>query len=728
MKTAASLREGRVRTPMILQMEALECGAAALAIILAHHGSIVPLATLRRECGVSRDGSKASHILQAAESHGLIAKAFKRDLPELKATRYPFIVYWNFNHFLVVEGYRRGRVYVNDPATGPRSVPLDEFDTSYTGIVLTFEPGPDFRRGGMGPNLVLSLWKRLRGSVMPIAAASAAALLLVIPGLITPALMEAFVDKVLVQGLHDWGRPLVLGMLLAALLRGFLGAVELGILRRLQTRLAVSSSARFVRHLLQLPASYYSQRYTGEIAGRIALNDRVADVLSGRLATTALDVLMMVFYLAVMWRFNLLLTAVAAGFALLNFAVLRWSARLARERNIRLSMAEGRAAGVGIAGLQSIRTIKASGQESDFFARWAGFFADLSHSHQELSIVNYYTGVVPSLLTALMTACILGAGGFEVIHGHMSIGMLVAFQSLAASFLLPVNSLVELGAQIQQVQADLTRLDDVLGSPAPQEPALSENDAVPVRLTGHVEFRNVTFQYSPVTPPIVENLSLIAQPGQRIALVGASGSGKSTVAKMLAGLYEPVSGEILFDGVPATIVPREILSNSLAMVDQDILLFQGSVRDNLTLWDASTPEPSLEAACQDALIDGVIHALPEGHASELLEGGANLSGGQRQRLEIARALASDPSILVMDEATSALDAETERLIDRNIRRRGCTCFVVAHRLSTVRDSDEIIVLDRGRVLQRGTHDRLIREDGPYRALLASDDDPDVPHL
>jgi NHLM bacteriocin system ABC transporter peptidase/ATP-binding protein len=706
-------------------MEALECGAAALAIILAHYGRIVPLPTLRRECGVSRDGSKATHILQAAESHGLIAKAFKRDLPALKNTLYPFIVYWNFNHFLVVEGYHKGRVYVNDPATGPRSVPLDEFDASYTGIVLTFEPGPDFQRGGARPNFVLSLWKRLRGSLMPVAAAIAAAVLLVIPGLVTPALMEAFVDKVLVQGLHDWGRPLVMGMLLAALLRGLLGAIQLGILRRLQTRLAVSNSGRFVKHLLQLPASYYAQRYSGEIASRIALNDRVADVLSGRLATTALNVLMMVFYLAVMWRFNPLLTAVAAAFALLNFAILRWTARLCRERNIRLSMAEGRAAGVGIAGLQSIRTIKASGQESDFFARWAGFFADLSHSYQELSIVNYYVGVVPSLLTALLTAFILGVGGFQVIHGHMSIGMLVAFQSLAASFLLPVNSLVALGAEMQELEAELSRLDDVLSSPVPQEPALSEHAGMPVRLTGHVEFRNVTFRYSPVTPPIIENLSLIAQPGQRIAFVGASGSGKSTIARMLAGLYVPVSGEILFDGIPASIMPREILSNSLAMVDQEILLFQGSVRENITLWDASTPEASIGAACQDALIDGVIHALPEGHSSGLLEGGANLSGGQRQRLEIARALASDPSILVMDEATSALDAETELLIDRNIRRRGCTCFVVAHRLSTVRDSDEIIVLDQGRVLQRGTHDRLIREDGPYRALLADDEDAEV---
>jgi ATP-binding cassette subfamily C protein len=388
-------------------------------------------------------------------------------------------------------------------------------------------------------------------------------------------------------------------------------------------------------------------------------------------------------------------------------------------------MADGRKSGIGIAGLQSIRTIKASGIESDFFARWAGYFANYSQSHQDLSVINYYAGALPPLLAALMTACVLGVGGYEVIHGRMSIGMLVAFQSLSVSFLQPVNNLVALGATVQTLEAQLSRLDDVLGSPAPEDPALSAQPSLPVRLRGHVEFRNVTFGYSPVSPPIIGDLSFSLHPGQRVAFVGGSGSGKSTVARLLAGLYTPTSGEILFDGIPAQTIPREILSNSLALVDQDILLFKGSVRDNLTLWDTSTPHESLVRACRDALIDGVVDALPEGYESELLEGAANLSGGQRQRLEIARALAADPSILVMDEGTSALDSETELLIDRNIRRRGCSCFIVAHRLSTVRDSDEIIVLDNGRVAERGTHEQLIREDGLYARLLADSEDTEM---
>jgi ATP-binding cassette, subfamily C, bacterial len=716
-KRETPLREKRLRTPMVLQMEAVECGAAALAIILAHYGRRVPLPTLRRDCGVSRDGSNVSNMLKAAQAHGLMAKAYKKDLPALRETAYPYIVHWNFNHFVVVEGYRRGRVYLNDPASGPRSVTMEEFNTSYTGIVLTFEPGPNFEPGGARSSVIRSLWKRLRGSLLPVCAAIATAVLLVIPGLATPALMEAFVDKVLVEGLHDWGWPLVLGMLLAALLRGALSAIQLGILRRLRIRLAVAHSSRFVKHLLQLPASYYAQRYGGEVSSRIALNDRVAEALSGRLATAAIDALMMILYLAVMWRFNRWLTVTAAVFAALDFGVLRAIARRRTEATVRLSVAEGRTAGVGISGLQSIRTLKASGLESDFFARWAGFFAHLRQSDQELSGVNYYLSVLPPLVGALMTATILGVGGYEVIQGGMSIGMLVAFQSLSMSFLLPVNNLVASGASMQELAGHLSRLDDVLSSPVPEEPALDAAEVLPVRLSGEVEFRHVTFGYSPVTPPIVRDLSFIARPGQRIAFVGGSGSGKSTIARLLAGLYAPLSGEILFDGIPSGAIPREILSNSLAMVDQDILLFKGSIRDNLTLWDASTGDASLTRACRDALIDGVIDALPEGYSSELMEGGANLSGGQRQRLEIARALACDPSILILDEATSALDAETELLIDRNIRRRGCTCFIVAHRLSTIRDSDEIIVLDRGQVVQRGTHDELIPEDGLYRLLL-----------
>ncbi len=718
------LPRSRVRTPMILQMEAVECGAAALAIILAHYKRIVPLATLRRDCGVSRDGSKCSGILKAAHSYGLIAKAYKRDLKALAKAAYPYVVFWNFNHFLVVEGCRKGRVYLNDPSTGPRSVSMEEFDRSYTGVMMTFSPGPEFRRGGAKPGVMMGLARRLKGSVPEVLAAVCAALLLVAPGVAIPALVAAFVDRVLVEGQTDWGRPLVVGMLVACVLRWAFGALQFRILRRLQLRLSVANAGRFVWHLLRLPAAYYAQRFPGEVASRISLNDGVAEVLSGRLATTGIDVLMMVFYLLVMWRFSRPLTLAAGFFAAVNFLILSWVGQRRREIYLRLGMATGKTAGVGIAGLQSIRTLKASALESEFFARWSGFFAVMYNARRELSVINAVLGVVPPLVSSLMVVVILTLGGLAVTNGQMSIGMLVAFQSLAMSFLGPVNNLVALGATVQQLEADLSRLDDVLGSPPREEAALGSAPDIPVRLRGHVEFRQVTFGYSPVDPPLIADISFAIRPGQRIALVGGSGSGKSTVARLLAGVYSPDSGKILLDGIPASAIPREILSNSMALVDQDLLFFSGSVLTNLMLWDTSMPRESVMRGCEDAQIKTAIEALPEGFSSELVEGAGNLSGGQRQRLEIARALASNPSILILDEATSALDAETELAIDHGVRKRGCTCLVVAHRLSTVRDCDEIIVLDRGRIAERGTHDELIARAGMYFSLLSDDSDGD----
>jgi ATP-binding cassette subfamily C protein len=700
-------------------MENVECGAACLAIILGYWGRIVPLAQLRGECGVSRDGSKASNILAAARAHGMHAKGFKKELSGLKDVRYPYIIFWNFNHFLVVEGRRGGMVYLNDPASGPRRVTLEEFDEGYTGIVLVLEPGPDFHRSGRKPSVLAGLGTRLKGSFGAVALCTLVAFLLVLPGLTAPALMQLFVDKVLVQGFTDWARPIILGMFLTALLKVLLTRIQSGLLRRLKIKLAVVLSSRFVRHLLDLPASYYAQRYSGEVIDRVALNDSVAEVLSGRLATTLIDILMMVFYLAVMIQFDKVLTLIGVGFAVLNACLLRWIARRRVDANRRLGQFAGKTAGVSVSGLQNIRQLKASALESDFFQRWAGHYAKLSNARQELGLVNQYMGVLPTFLSSIMTMLILTVGGLRVIHGMLSIGQLVGFQSLMYSFLLPVNNLVALGGTLQELEVDVTRLDDVLRNPQESHESAVTTSPV-VRLEGHLELSGVSFGYNPIAAPLIEELSFRVEPGQRIALVGGSGSGKSTVARIVAGLYRPTSGEVLFDGRLRSEIQSNVMTNSVAMVQQDILMFEGSVRDNLTLWDASVPEANIVAACRDALIDDVIAAIPDGYRGALLEGAANMSGGQRQRLEIARALVNNPSILIMDEATSALDAETERRIDQNIRRRGCTCLIVAHRLSTIRDADEIIVLHQGRVVQRGTHETLVRREGEYARLLAGD--------
>jgi ATP-binding cassette subfamily C protein len=737
----------RVKTPTLLQMEAVECGAAALGIILGYYRRIVPLPELRRECGVSRDGSKASNMLKAARNYGLQAKGFKKELKQLQDLHPPYIVFWNFNHFLVVEGFSKQRVYLNDPATGPRHVSLQEFDEGYTGVVLVMEPGEEFTKGGRKPSIILSLWERLQGSAGALVYCMIAGFFLTTIGMAIPVFSQIFVDDILVQQRQHWLRPLLLAMAIAAILQGSLTLLRLRYLRRLKIKLAVGMSSRFLWHILRLPISFYAQRFAGEISYRTTLNDQVADVLSGKLATTAIDAVMVIFYALIMFQYDWVLTLITASFAAVNIITLRWISRQRTDANQRLIQEYGKAAGTSIAALQSIETLKASGLESDFFSRWSGYYTKAINSQQELGTTNQIFSVLPMLMSALSSMFLLVVGGLRVMNGHLSIGMLIAFQVLMQNFQDPVNNLVNFGSNLQELEGNLIRLDDVLNNPiAPQveqkntgkrekvkgqgedssllplplalSPS-SDHSLLP-KLQGYVELRNIAFGYSRLEAPLIENFNLSIKPGQRVALVGGSGSGKSTIAKLLSGLYQPWAGEILFDGKPKEQIPHQLLTNSVAMVEQEILLFGGTVRDNLTLWDVTISDKNLMRACEDAAIDNVILSMAGGLDAELIEGAANLSGGQRQRLEIARALVNNPSILIMDEATSALDVETEKIIDENLRRRGCTCIIVAHRLSTIRDCDEIIVLERGKVVQRGTHQQLWQVEGVYSRLIRTE--------
>lgn len=719
----------RVKTPTLLQMEAVECGAAALGIILNFYHRIVPLPELRRECGVSRDGSKASNMLKAARRYGLQAKGFKKELEQLQNLYPPYIVFWNFNHFLVVEGFSDRRVHLNDPATGPRTVSLEEFDEAYTGVVLVMEPGIEFKKGGSKPSIFSSLWVRLAETIGALIYCMSCGFLLTLVGLVVPVFSQIFVDDILIEGKHFWLRPLVLGMIIAAGLQGLLTLLRLRYLRRLKVKLSVGMSSRFLWHILRLPVSFYAQRFAGEISNRTLLNDQVAEVLSGQLATTAIDAVMVLFYALIMFQYDIVLTLLTIAFAAVNVFTLQWVSRQRVDANQRLIQEYGKAAGASIAALQSIETLKASGLESDFFGRWSGYYAKAINSQQELGVTNQIFSVLPALLSAVSSACLLVIGGLRVINGHLSIGMLIAFQALMYNFLEPINNLVNFGSTLQELEGNLIRLDDVLCNPIDSqieqrtysEPLSSSSTAYHLtKLQGYVELKNITFGYSQLDTPLIENFNLLVKPGQRIALVGGSGSGKSTIAKIIAGLYESWSGEILFDGISRKEIPLSILTNSVAMVEQDILMFGGSVRDNLTLWDATVPHKNLVRACQDAAIDDIVLSMPGGYDAELIEGAANLSGGQRQRLGIARALVNNPSLLIMDEATSALDTETEKIIDQNLRRRGCTCIIVAHRLSTIRDCDEIIVLERGKEVQRGTHQELWQIEGIYSRLIRTE--------
>ena len=745
----------RVKTPTVLQMEAVECGAAALGKILGYHGRTVPLAELRQACGVSRDGVTAASVLKAARNYGMEAKGYKKSLERVTQLEPPFIVFWHFNHFLVVDGFDAKWVYLNDPATGPRRVTPEEFDEGYTGIALTFAPTENFQPGGQKERLVRSLWQRLRSSWGALLLAVIAGMFLVLPALVLPALSRIFVDSVLVGGRLEWLPYVLVGLLLTALVQGWLTALQRRYLRSLRIKLAVGMTSRFVWHVLRLPVGFYAQRFAGEIASRIRLNDEVAAVLSGRLTTTVISLVLVLFYALAMAQYDLLLTAIVVGFAIVNVGVLQWIGRQRVDANLRLSQEHGKAAGVAIAGIQNMETLKASGLESDFFARWAGYYTKSINAQQALGLTNQFLGILPSLLSALTNLALLVVGGWRVIDNSLTIGMLVAFQLLMVSFQRPVNSLVRFASTLQTLQGNLNRLNDVLGNAIDQQ-LLSDGEkdsgkhgsqkldvrsqesgvrsqgsevrsqnhsstsSLPHRLTGSITLTNLSFGYHPLEAPLIEDLNLTIQPGQRVAFVGGSGSGKSTLAKLVAGLYQPRSGEIAFDGMPRSQIPREVLTNSVAVVEQDILIFEGSIRDNLTLWDTTIPDADLRRAAQDAVIEEVILSQPYGYDAQLLEGASNLSGGQRQRLEMARALVGNPSILILDEATSALDTETEKHIDQNLRRRGCTCIIVAHRLSTIRDCDEILVLDRGKVVQRGTHESLWEEGGYYGRLIKSE--------
>jgi NHLM bacteriocin system ABC transporter peptidase/ATP-binding protein len=711
----------RVKVPTVLQMEAVECGAASLAMILAYWGRYVALEELRIACGVSRDGSKASNVVKAARSYGLIAKGYRKEPADLKEMRLPAIIHWNFNHFLVLEGFGKGKVYLNDPGSGPRIITEEEFDQSFTGIVLTFEPSPDFVKSGTKPSILSALKKRLEGSHAALTFVILVGLLLVVPGLVIPVFSRIFVDDILLGGRENWLIPLLLGMGFTALFRGILTWIQQYYLVRLETKIALQTTAQFYWHVLRLPVVFFTQRYAGDICSRVQSNDKVAQLLSGQLATNALNCVMVVFYFILMIWYNLWLALVGALIAVINILYLRYVSRKRVDQNRKLLQDLGKLDGVAMSGLQLIETLKANGSESDFFAKWSGYQAKALNAEQEIGVSTQFLSAIPSFLTTLTNTVVLVLGGVLIFKGEMTIGMLVAFQSLMSSFLQPVTGLVSLGSQLQEMEGDMNRIDDVLKYPVDEQTKEdvqgADSDNIYKKLEGFVELKGITFGYSPLEPPLIENFDLKLTPGSRVALVGGSGSGKSTVAKLIAGVYKPWSGEILYDGKPRESISRAVISHSLAMVDQDNALFQGSIRDNITLWDHTISEFELIRAAKDACIHDDITSRPGGYDQRLDEGGSNFSGGQRQRLEIARALAGNPTILILDEATSALDPLTEKVIDERIRRRGCTCIIVAHRLSTIRDCDEIIVLERGKIVERGIHEELKDLNGHYVKLI-----------
>ncbi|WP_328741641.1 NHLP family bacteriocin export ABC transporter peptidase/permease/ATPase subunit [Streptomyces caniferus] len=711
-----------VRTPTVLQMEAVECGAASLAMVLAHYGRHVPLEELRIACGVSRDGSRASNVLKAARSYGLQAKGMQMEPSALAEVQAPAILFWEFNHYVVYDGISRrfGRrgVRINDPDKGRRFVPTEDFDTSFTGVALVFEPGEDFRKGGRKPGVLGAVPARMRGTTGTLLAALLASLLLVAVGAAVPALSRTYIDMFLIGNQTSLLGPLFASMAAMVALTALLTGLQQANLLRGRIISSTLTSARFLRHLLRLPVTFFAQRSPADLVQRLQSNDAVAETLARDLAAAGVDGIVVILYAVLLWTYDPQLTVIGVGIALLNVVAMRIVIRLRSTHTQKLRADTARLTNTSYTGLQLIETMKATGGENGYFRRWAGQHATTLEVQQRLGVPSAVLAVVAPTLATLNSALILWIGGLRAVEGHISIGLLVAFQALVTRFTAPVTRLNGVAGRIQDFAADVARLKDVESFPVDSLYSRPEPDADTRRLKGHVTLEDITFGYSPLDKPLLTGFSLAVGPGRQVALVGGSGSGKSTVSRLISGLYSPWEGSIRIDGQRLEDLSRSALAASVSFVDQDIFLFEGTVRDNVALWDPSIPDDAVITALQDAaLYDDVIARRPDGIYSRVEQDGRNFSGGQRQRLEIARALVRRPSILVLDEVTSALDAQTEQTIMDNLRRRGCACVVIAHRLSTVRDSDEIVVLDHGVVVERGRHEDLVAAGGPYAELV-----------
>lgn len=711
-----------VKVPTVLQMESVECGAAALSIILGHFGKFVPLEKLRIACGVSRDGLKATNIIKAAREFGLDAKGYAKSVEKLMQIETPAIIFWNFNHFLVLEGFSKDKVYLSDPAQGRYAVTYEEFNEAYTGVVLTFKQNERFEKGNEKRGLAASLATRVSNSKLSITYIFLASLFLVIPGLVIPSFIQVFIDKYLVNGHADFVMPLLLIMGGVLTVNAVLVYLQQYYLLKLETKLALTTSSKFLWHVFHLPISFFTQRYSGEIGNRVSLNDKVARLLSGDLANAVLNVIIVLFYAFLMFSYDVPLTLIGIGMAGLNVLALRYVSRARKDGSRLLSNETGKLLGTTTSGISMIETLKASGRENDFFTNWIGYLAKVMNSQQQLGWLTIRLNVLPPLIMSLTTTLILGLGALRIMDGEMTLGALVSFTYLMGNFIGPVNQLIAVGTMLHETESDMGRIDDVLNYELdeqfrPGAVAAAQSDGICTKLTGYFELKNVTFGYNTTMAPLIENFNLKLKPGSRVALVGGSGSGKSTVAKIASGLYPIWGGEVLFDGKSKSVIPRHVVTNSLAVIDQEVLVFKGTVKENISFWDSTISDKHIIQSARDAAIHDIISVRKDGYDSAVSEGGSNFSGGQRQRLEIARALATNPSILIMDEATSALDPTAEKIVMDNIKKRGCTCLIVAHRLSTIIDCDEIIVMEYGKVVERGTHQELVKKNGVYAHLI-----------
>lgn len=700
----------------MLQMNTVECGAACLAMILSYYGRQTSISEVCNRCGIGRDGISALALVRVANAYGLRTRALTVESQELRFVTVPAIIHWDFNHFLVLEHWSPHVIDIVDPAQGRRRLSIAEFEQRFTGIVILLEPGVTFAKGSSPATInvrtyAASYVKFSPASLFQILAAS---LLLQLCGLALPILTKVVVDQIIPLGLQNELALLGLGMMILVLAQLVTTLLRGLVLLYIQTRIDIRMMLSFFEHLLTLPVRFFQQHASGDLIARMSSNQIIRDTISNQLISTLLDGGFVLVYFFLLLSQSFLYSLIVLGIGLLQIVLLLATTRLMHRLSQRVLVAQGKSLGYATEVLVGMPTLKAMGAEQTAMERWSNLFFDgINTSVRQQTATTFLTGALSTINTGAPLA-LLWVGTAQVLAGQLPLGTMLALNALSIAFLTPLSTLVTSGQNLQLITSHLERISDVLETPPEQ--ASNSDQALP-QLCGNVRLEHVDFRYDAQAPLVLHDLNLEIRAGQKVAIVGRTGSGKSTLGHLLLGLYPPTGGKISYDEFSLQHLNYRAIRSQFGVVIQNSRLFSGTIRENILLGNAAVEMAQIIQAAQMAEMHDEIMKMPMKYETRVAEDGTVLSGGQRQRIALARALLKRPVLLLLDEATSALDVRTEHAIERNLHRLLCTQIIIAHRLSTVRHADLILVLDQGIIREQGSHEELLQKQGAYALLI-----------